>query len=348
VLLALASLWLEPALEGAQGFSLAGTVWYDENYDGTRQESEAGVPRVQVSLVGGSGQVTTTDAQGRYRFEDLTSTSYRLRLSPQVVVVGATYPARITQGYVEAAVSLSGSVSSFDFGVVLSADLLRIAASVWLDAAPIADAAVRAFIGGVDCTLTPVEPMLRPPHSRENEYRFYVAPEGLVPGCGRPGAPVMFSVNGVPANETVAWRETGGEPSQQLSITAGPPFAVYYGEIWPEFKAAPHDPDWQVEAYINDRLCSDVRLFAAFELVVYSDEQRPGCGVEGAPIEFRVNGVASAVDSMRWQAGFHTNLDLRPLAVGAGPAPTAAPGASTPGSFIQPPDVGSGGLMNQD
>ncbi len=62
-----------------QPASLGDYVWHDQNGDGVQDPGEPGVPGVTVTLYTGSGTVvstTTTDANGEYRFDNLTPGDY--------------------------------------------------------------------------------------------------------------------------------------------------------------------------------------------------------------------------------------------------------------------------------
>ena len=141
---------------------------------------------------------------------------------------------------------------------------------------------VTAKIGETICATSPaiVGPGTRPGFSLK------VPSEQALPGCGRDGAVVTFFVDGRQAPQTAIWHSG---TSQALNIIIGPPFArsivVNDGRIVP---------------YIGDKPCGN------FE-VAYSNEQEPGCGVEGSQITFKLldaqgNVIAVANEKATWHA----------------------------------------------
>jgi protocatechuate 3,4-dioxygenase beta subunit len=67
-----------------QPASLGDRVWHDQNENGIQDAGEPGVPNVTVTLYDGSGTLigtTTTDANGNYRFDNLTPGSYSVGFS---------------------------------------------------------------------------------------------------------------------------------------------------------------------------------------------------------------------------------------------------------------------------
>jgi SdrD B-like domain len=71
----------------APSYSLGNRVWFDTNNDGMINGTEFGVPGVKVSLLDSlgnpiAGQMTTTDANGYYRFDGLSAGSYKVLIDP--------------------------------------------------------------------------------------------------------------------------------------------------------------------------------------------------------------------------------------------------------------------------
>jgi hypothetical protein len=73
---------------------------------------------------------------------------------------------------------------------------------VTVDGAPTA-ARVEAFVNGKECSF---RSGIRSPHAIPDLYLLAVASEALIPGCGRPGDEVRFTIDGRPANETAVWQ----------------------------------------------------------------------------------------------------------------------------------------------
>jgi uncharacterized repeat protein (TIGR01451 family) len=117
---------------GERGASLAGLIWLDANNDGTRQGSEAPIPGVVVTLTGNDAagrpvnRTATTDATGRYRFDDLMAAGpggYTVtEQSAQPVVAGnATLDGRTVAGSVGGTASAVNSGPSRVSGIALAA-----------------------------------------------------------------------------------------------------------------------------------------------------------------------------------------------------------------------------------
>ncbi|MBU3137183.1 carboxypeptidase regulatory-like domain-containing protein, partial [Clostridium gasigenes] len=79
----------------AKPATVGDTVWNDANGNGVQEASEAGIPNVKVKLVDGSGNTleTTTDSNGKYKFENVVPGNYT------VVVDGSTVPSGMKKTY---------------------------------------------------------------------------------------------------------------------------------------------------------------------------------------------------------------------------------------------------------
>lgn len=141
---------------------------------------------------------------------------------------------------------------------------------------------VTAKIGETICATSPAigGPGARP------FFGLSVPSEEVMPGCGRDGAVVTFFVDGRQAPQTAIWHSG---MSQALNIIIGPPFARFFVVN-----------DGRIVPYIGDKLCGYLE-------VAYSNEQEPGCGVEGSQITFKLldaqgNVVAVANEKTTWHA----------------------------------------------
>jgi hypothetical protein len=133
----------------------------------------------------------------------------------------------------------------------------------WVDAHVSTDP-VTARIGDILCG-TAI--FITPPGSGPF-YRVEVASEKTTPGCGREGATITFFVGERQAPQTAVWH--AGE-SQRLNLIIGPPFA--------EFAVSGTGAE-RITPYVNGKECG-------YGGIVYSNEQEPGCGVEGSQVTFK-------------------------------------------------------------
>ncbi|MCP4396953.1 MAG: DUF11 domain-containing protein [bacterium] len=65
--------------------SITGSVFDDENENGRQDESERGVPGIEIVLQNGKALRTSTDADGRYAFTPLEPAAYTLRIAPDAL-----------------------------------------------------------------------------------------------------------------------------------------------------------------------------------------------------------------------------------------------------------------------
>jgi hypothetical protein len=166
-------------------------------------------------------------------------------------------------------------------------------------------------------------------------YQLLVPSEEVVPGCGREGAVVTFFVDGQQAARTAIWHSGGsGDPSRIMNVVVGTPFARFILIIGGSVPQA-FGPDSTLVSFLGDRACGNSE-------VVYSNEQEPGCGVEGSQIAFKLldaqgNVIAVANEKATWHAWDgvsepqQLNLTFGPaaritmLSTGDGPAQATAP-----------------------
>ena len=206
----------------------------------------------------------------------------------------------------------------------------------WLDAR-LTGGLVVARIGGIECGQSYPVALACDPYSCGPAQDIQVVSNNIKPGCGYDGADISFLVEGRQASRTAVWH-AGRQP--WLTLTAGLPFAMVSGNFsWPDqLTYLDHDLDADdresaLVPFIGDTPCGyddilvpEVGMDGAvkgvyrYGAVVYSREQRAGCGYEGAPITFKLldsqrNVVATAVERASWHAwdgtpGTGEQLDL--------------------------------------
>jgi len=147
-------------------------------------------------------------------------------------------------------------------------------------------------------------------------YGIDVVSDQLKPGCGYEGATIAFFVEGRQASQTATWYAGS---HQFLPLIAGPPFA----RKWGGFAGTPdlpilHYPYSEESSVLipyidgvacgyNDYLWCDGEGGCRYSAVIYSEQQRAGCGYEGAPIMFKLvdgqgNVMATAAERGAWHA----------------------------------------------
>ena len=147
-------------------------------------------------------------------------------------------------------------------------------------------------------------------------YGIDVVSEQLKPGCGYEGATITFFVEGKQASQTATWHAGS---YQFLPLIAGPPFA----RRWGGFSGTPdlpilHYPYSEESSVLipyidgvtcgyNDYFWCDGEGGCRYSAVIYSEQQRAGCGYEGAPIMFKLvdgqgNVMATAAEKGVWHA----------------------------------------------
>ncbi len=178
---------------------------------------------------------------------------------------------------------------------------------------------VTAWIGGTLCaTGVPFFPPTDPSPTRSRAiFQLTVPAEEVLPGCGREGAIVTFFVDGQRAPQTAVWHANAFRGAfQGLNLIIGPPFARFIvnpsGEV-----VEPSGPVRRFVPYIGDKACG-------YAGVVYSNEQEPGCGVEGSQITFKAldaqgNVIAVANEKATWHAWDGVS-DVQHLDLTFGPA----------------------------
>ena len=171
---------------------------------------------------------------------------------------------------------------------------------------------ITARIGDVICSEPSIS--ITPADSTETLYTMRVLSNDLRPGCGQPGAGITFFVEDNQASQTALW-QAGGD--QFLTLIAGPPFARFSGTL-----SNSRTLNESVVPFINNQACGYPRGSGfvdpehTYATVVFSDEQQPGCGTEGAQITFKLvdaqgNVIAVAAEKGVWHAwGGHDSQQL--------------------------------------
>jgi len=144
------------------------------------------------------------------------------------------------------------------------------------------------------------------PDSNTPLYTVRVLSDDMRPGCGREGAVLNFFVEDQPASQTAIWHAAS---TQFLNLIAGPPFARFGGKLSIRRTSSGES----VVPIIGDRLCGYdmtggiLGSVSLYDAIVYSAQQQPGCGVEGAEITFNLldaegNVIAVAKEEGVWRA----------------------------------------------
>jgi len=149
----------------------------------------------------------------------------------------------------------------------------------WLDAQP-CRGEMSARINGVICArdTTPVSV----PGVAGLVFHLAVPSKDVLPGCGYEGATVEFFIGNERAALTGIWR-TG--PFQHMTFIAGHPFAFFVGGLGLVGTVS----NEVVVPYVGDKPCGFSYMGpSGYQAIVYSSEQEPGCGTEGAQITFKL------------------------------------------------------------
>ena len=194
-------------------------------------------------------------------------------------------------------------------------------ARAWLDARLTGETIV-AKIGETECSQSFWVPIVCDPSSCGPVQDVEVVSNNIKPGCGFDGAEITFFIEGKRAPRTTVWHA-----GRQIfnDVVAGFPFA----SIWGVFSWPGQLPILDLNAdetrsvlvpYIGNTVCGYGSILRPetgasgrtedqylYSLVVYSDEQRAGCGTEGALITFKLadgqgNTLATAEQKGIWHA----------------------------------------------
>jgi hypothetical protein len=298
------------------GLSISGTLWEDNIPDGNRAADEPGIQwRVDLTSDSGAVRMVISNADGSYFFGDLTPGTYRVNLPDGSLVFYATYPGRTGSAGIETTVTLRDQpLTKVDFGLFSTRSFPHFVGLAWSDAAPVRRPDVRAFVNRKDCT---AGGGIRPPDQLPSTFEISVASDLLNPGCGVPGSVIRFMVNGREANETAIWL---ANTRSTTDLVVGPPFAYFFGYVNLPTGEPDSRPQTSVEAFIGGVLCGSAHNLAypGEILVVLPAVMRPGCGVDGALITFRVNGLPTKETAV-WKPGEQT-ITVTPVASSISPA----------------------------
>jgi hypothetical protein len=179
------------------------------------------------------------------------------------------------------------------------------------------DRPVVAMIGDVVCgedlTGYPVSDGIE-----QSLYELFVAPAEKVAGCGTEGALVEFYIDGRKAAQTATW--TDGT-STGLTLWVGSDFAGFSGSTTcdgsPCYSCFSPCQTANIQAYIGDVSCGGQTPYGWLigngygPLIVRSADDKPGCGIPGATVTFKINDRI-ALETAEWSPGFQS----LPLSVG--------------------------------
>jgi len=203
-------------------------------------------------------------------------------------------------------------------------DTMFLGGTLWVDARPV-EGVVIAYIGGRECGRGKSFTL---PDSGGPSFLVTVASDGDQPGCGRPGAEINMTVNGLAVNDPVSWQPGFQQP---LNLVVGPAFAQYRGE----FRFGGARVPLAVVPYVDGIVCGkQLNGFqgdgqVGYHVVVDSEELRPGCGRAGVAVTLMLQfkGQPDVVlDVVSWQAGAIVRRPIVDVTVPAlaAPSPTAA------------------------
>jgi hypothetical protein len=152
-------------------------------------------------------------------------------------------------------------------------------------------------------------------------------PASARPGCGYEGAQVTFYVGDTQATKTATWH---AGRSQEVDLTTLPAFAFFQGGFgFPGKAPAVATEQVHIYGFVNGNLCGrEIRGVwrgeSSYYVTVYSAEQQPGCGTEGAEVTFKLadtrdNILGVAREKGIWRAwgegnvGLELNLTMDPV-----------------------------------
>lgn len=176
--------------------------------------------------------------------------------------------------------------------------------------APCQGPLLEAFVGAQECG----ELQSIGTDARSYYRNFIVAGADLEPGCAHDGDTVTFTVDGVPAHEQLEFHP--GFISQ--AITTGPRSARFSGHACVDGDCSFNQIGLPVVAKIGGFVCgetmtdypiSDGIEQSLYDILVAPAEKTPGCGTEGATVDFYIDGVKTK-QAATWHDGKQTGLSL--------------------------------------
>ena len=215
-------------------------------------------------------------------------------------------------------------------------ELARFHGEEWVDA-QIVKAPVAARIGEVVCGTGGPPPIADVPPS----YQLDVVSDAVIPGCGTEGNHLTFMIGNRQATETAIWH-AGTDTA--LNLIAGPPFALFSGDT---SLTCEERKERQIIPFINDVACGRPKLvdslgppcsgqLTGYTDVVLSAYQKPGCGVEGSQVTFKLldgqgNVTAVAKEKGVWHAWDGISIP-QPVRLDFSAGPITMPGTGTGGA----------------
>jgi hypothetical protein len=143
---------------------------------------------------------------------------------------------------------------------------------------------------------------------------FIIAGADLKPGCAQDGDTVTVTIDGAPAHEQLEFRP--GFIGQQLST--GPRSARFSGHACVDSNCSQSKLGLPVVAKIGGVVCGETETDypisdgieqSLYTILVAPIEKTPGCGTEGATIDFYINGRKTR-QTATWTDGGFTSLAL--------------------------------------
>ncbi|MCH8813754.1 MAG: hypothetical protein IH957_01470 [Chloroflexi bacterium] len=337
----------EPASAAAKaplgaGGTVIGVMFQDIDEDGVRDPGEPGISGhpLELEMGGVVVQTATTAAGGAFSLAAAPG-SYTLRADTNfhaffcVDTFGSFNPTALddcmtpevpwaftTPEEVPLALA-AGETETVDFGI-RRADVAVLAGIVVHQGGKAPPGTViEAFVGETKCGETAVESYV--PGGIHN-YELAVFGAGEIDGCAEPGEGVSFTVNGLQADQVLAYEPTGSG-MRPMALVAITDYAIY----WAQELALPNafDPSPSAYGVIDGFVCqgADIQVmyppFIGGPLVgfagiaVASAELLPGCGYPGALVSFRVGTKETGTVAV-WEPGIHyIDMDL-PQAIVSG------------------------------
>jgi len=228
---------------------------------------------------------------------------------------------------------------------------MLVGGDVWSNGLP-AFTTIRAFVGSTECGTAQSIQVL---DGDTTSYTMSVLGAARRTGCAQEGSVVTFTVGDVKVDKTVVWKE---KTTARANLVAGGPFDRIGGRFaYPGRVPA----DLAVEALINGVQCGQqLNGFQGegpeydFDVVVFSDQIRAGCGRPGAEITLQLAGtgpntigkttLAVAVEKIPWQIWDpeqqnpnQVNIQFNFLSM-----PNTPSGPTSAGNPLTVPNTGSG------